>query len=55
MTLLDQALVEEATKKSGLIWVRGPEGPAGRCGTCGTTAPSAWSATARCEQPLPSG
>jgi len=28
MTLLDQALVEEATKKSGLIWVRGPEGPA---------------------------
>ncbi|MFF9866109.1 hypothetical protein ACF1G0_11890 [Streptomyces sp. NPDC013953] len=26
-TLLDQALVEEATKKSGLIWVRG-EGPA---------------------------
>ncbi|NLU67294.1 hypothetical protein [Streptomyces sp. HNM0574] len=27
MTLLDQALVEEATKKSGLIWVRGPEGP----------------------------
>ncbi|MBE8472430.1 hypothetical protein [Streptomyces justiciae] len=26
--LLDQALVEEATKKSGLIWVRGPEGPA---------------------------
>ncbi|WP_314171945.1 hypothetical protein [Streptomyces winkii] len=27
MTLLDQALIEEATKKSGLIWVRGPEGP----------------------------
>lgn len=26
MTLLDKALVEEATKKSGLIWVRGPEG-----------------------------
>ncbi|MGW0335164.1 hypothetical protein ACWD0J_25395 [Streptomyces sp. NPDC003011] len=26
--LLDQALVEEATKKSGLIWVRGPGGPA---------------------------
>ncbi|MDN3294600.1 hypothetical protein QWM81_11150 [Streptomyces ficellus] len=26
-SLLDQALVEEATKKSGLIWVRG-EGPA---------------------------
>lgn len=26
--LLDQALVEEATKKSGLVWVRGPEGPA---------------------------
>ncbi|MET9254244.1 hypothetical protein [Streptomyces sp. NPDC003717] len=26
--LLDRALVEEATKKSGLIWVRGPEGPA---------------------------
>ncbi|SCK32109.1 hypothetical protein [Streptomyces sp. WMMB 322] len=27
MTLLDQALIEEASKKSGLIWVRGPEGP----------------------------
>jgi hypothetical protein len=27
MTLLDQALVEEASKKAGLIWVRGPEGP----------------------------
>ncbi|WP_371669284.1 hypothetical protein OG985_17410 [Streptomyces sp. NBC_00289] len=26
--LLGQALVEEATKKSGLIWVRGPVGPA---------------------------
>ncbi|MGW0421729.1 hypothetical protein [Streptomyces sp. NPDC003015] len=26
--LLDRALVEEATKKSGLIWVRGPGGPA---------------------------
>ncbi|MET7450859.1 hypothetical protein ABZT03_02975 [Streptomyces sp. NPDC005574] len=26
--LLGQALVEEATKKSGLIWVRGPAGPA---------------------------
>ncbi|MFF8937069.1 hypothetical protein ACF08O_20445 [Streptomyces paradoxus] len=26
--LLDQALVEEATKKSGLVWVQGPEGPA---------------------------
>jgi hypothetical protein len=26
--LLDQALVEEATKKSGLVWVRGPGGPA---------------------------
>ncbi|MGV9497017.1 hypothetical protein ACWDQ0_01905 [Streptomyces sp. NPDC003642] len=26
--LLRQALVEEATKKSGLIWVQGPEGPA---------------------------
>ncbi|WP_367137827.1 MULTISPECIES: hypothetical protein [Streptomyces] len=25
--LLDQALIEEATKKSGLIWVRGPAGP----------------------------
>lgn len=24
--LLDQALVEEATKKSGLVWVRGPGG-----------------------------
>ncbi|MGH3311143.1 MAG: hypothetical protein ACRDP3_11250 [Streptomyces sp.] len=28
MTLLDQTLVEEAGKKSALIWVRGPEGPA---------------------------
>lgn len=27
MTLLDQALIEEAGKKSALIWVRGPEGP----------------------------
>ncbi|MFF7731006.1 hypothetical protein [Streptomyces sp. NPDC008001] len=26
--LLGQALIEEATKKSGLIWVQGPEGPA---------------------------
>lgn len=26
--LLDQALIEEATKKSGLIWVAGPAGPA---------------------------
>ncbi|WP_030264120.1 hypothetical protein [Streptomyces violens] len=26
--LLDQALIEEATKKSGLIWVQGTEGPA---------------------------
>ncbi|MEW2611459.1 hypothetical protein AB0937_14910 [Streptomyces sp. NPDC047880] len=26
--LLDQALVEEATKKSGLVWVQGPGGPA---------------------------
>ncbi|MCH5672807.1 hypothetical protein [Streptomyces gilvus] len=26
--LLGQALVEEATKKSGLVWVRGPGGPA---------------------------
>ncbi|MET9834093.1 hypothetical protein ABZ078_33435 [Streptomyces sp. NPDC006385] len=26
--LLDQALVEEATKKSGLIWVKGPGAPA---------------------------
>ncbi|MEU7058434.1 hypothetical protein [Streptomyces sp. NPDC046197] len=28
--LLDQALVEEATKKSGLIWVRGAGAPAAR-------------------------
>ncbi|MEU1704877.1 hypothetical protein ABZ478_05660 [Streptomyces sp. NPDC005706] len=28
--LLDQALVEEATKKSGLIWVRGADAPAAR-------------------------
>lgn len=26
--LLDRALIEEATKKSGLIWVRGATGPA---------------------------
>ncbi|MET7638319.1 hypothetical protein [Streptomyces sp. NPDC005438] len=26
--LLDRALIEEATKKSGLVWVRGPQGPA---------------------------
>ncbi len=26
--LLDRALVEEATKKSGLIWVQGPGSPA---------------------------
>ncbi|MFC8715085.1 MULTISPECIES: hypothetical protein [unclassified Streptomyces] len=26
--LLDRALVEEATKKSGLVWVAGPGGPA---------------------------
>ncbi|MFJ2812029.1 MULTISPECIES: hypothetical protein [unclassified Streptomyces] len=26
--LLDQALVEEATKKSGLVWVQGPGSPA---------------------------
>jgi hypothetical protein len=26
--LLGQALVEEATKKSGLVWVEGPDGPA---------------------------
>ncbi|GGX90339.1 hypothetical protein [Streptomyces hiroshimensis] len=25
--LLDRALIEEATKKSGLIWVQGPAGP----------------------------
>ncbi|MEV8597144.1 hypothetical protein [Streptomyces sp. NPDC052012] len=28
--LLDRALIEEATKKSGLIWVRGPGAPAAR-------------------------
>lgn len=26
--LLDQALVEEATKKSGLVWVKGPNSAA---------------------------
>ncbi|MGW8378691.1 hypothetical protein [Streptomyces sp. ODS28] len=26
-TVLDQALVEESSKKSGLVWVRGPQGP----------------------------
>jgi hypothetical protein len=28
MTPLEAALVEEAARKSGLVWVRGPEGPA---------------------------
>lgn len=28
--LLDQALVEEATKKSGLVWVRGADVPSAR-------------------------
>ncbi|MFK4109242.1 hypothetical protein [Streptomyces sp. NPDC002176] len=28
--LFDQALIEEATKKSGLIWVRGADAPAAR-------------------------
>ena len=28
MTPLEQALVEEAGKKSALVWVRGPQGPA---------------------------
>ncbi|MEU6813389.1 hypothetical protein [Streptomyces sp. NPDC046860] len=28
--LFDQALIEEATKKSGLIWVRGDQAPAAR-------------------------
>ncbi|WP_369273249.1 hypothetical protein AB5J55_27800 [Streptomyces sp. R11] len=51
--LLDQALVEEATKKSGLIWVRGPGVPA-------RALWHAWHAGAACvvgdgpgEQPLP--
>lgn len=25
---LDRALIEETAKKSGLLWVRGPQGPA---------------------------
>ncbi|HET6636726.1 MAG TPA: hypothetical protein VFH77_17045, partial [Streptomyces sp.] len=28
MTPLEAALVEEAAKKSALLWVRGPDGPA---------------------------
>ncbi|MFE5891465.1 hypothetical protein [Streptomyces sp. NPDC056468] len=51
--LLDQALVEEATKKSGLIWVRGPGAPA-------RALWHAWHEGAACvigdgpgEQPLP--
>jgi len=51
--LLDQALVEEATKKSGLIWVRGPGSPA-------RALWHAWHEGAACvvgdgpgEQPLP--
>ncbi|MFJ4469015.1 hypothetical protein ACIP2X_16195 [Streptomyces sp. NPDC089424] len=52
--LLDQALVEEATKKSGLIWVRGAGAPAAR------TLWHVWHEGAACvvgdgpgEQPLP--
>ncbi|MFB8772296.1 hypothetical protein [Streptomyces broussonetiae] len=52
--LLDRALVEEATKKSGLIWVRGAGAPAAR------TLWHAWHEGAACvigdgpgEQPLP--
>ncbi len=51
--LLDQALVEEATKKSGLVWVRGPGVPA-------RALWHAWHEGAACvvgdgpgEQPLP--
>ncbi|MFF3344183.1 hypothetical protein [Streptomyces sp. NPDC002779] len=51
--LLDQALVEEATKKSGLIWVKGPGVPA-------RTLWHVWHEGAACvvgdgpgEQPLP--
>ncbi|KUM70659.1 hypothetical protein J7F01_29415 [Streptomyces sp. ISL-22] len=51
--LLDQALVEEATKKSGLIWVKGPGVPA-------RTLWHVWHDGAACvvgdgpgEQPLP--
>jgi hypothetical protein len=51
--LLDQALVEEATKKSGLIWVQGPGVPA-------RTLWHVWHEGAACvvgdgpgEQPLP--
>ncbi|MCF1598214.1 hypothetical protein [Streptomyces muensis] len=51
--LLDQALVEEATKKSGLIWVKGPGVPA-------RALWHAWHEGAACvvgdgpgEQPLP--
>ncbi|MDB1086873.1 hypothetical protein PJ985_04755 [Streptomyces sp. ACA25] len=28
VTPLDRALIEESAKKSGLVWVRGPQGPA---------------------------
>ncbi|MFE6284692.1 hypothetical protein [Streptomyces sp. NPDC057877] len=52
--LLDRALVEEATKKSGLIWVRGAGAPAAR------TLWHVWHEGAACvvgdgpgEQPLP--
>src|SRR5919106_743722 len=51
--LLDQALVEEATKKSGLVWVKGPGGP-------GRALWHVWHEGAAClvgdgpgEQPLP--
>ncbi|GDY76883.1 hypothetical protein SAV31267_063680 [Streptomyces avermitilis] len=61
--LLDRALVEEATKKSGLIWVRGDGAPAPDDRAHGVpTRPlwHAWHAGAVClvgdgpgEQPLP--
>ena len=61
--LLDRALVEEATKKSGLIWVRGGTAPVP--GDTGSSAPAralwhVWHEGAACvvgdgpgEQPLP--
>ncbi|MEU9285215.1 hypothetical protein AB0D57_10930 [Streptomyces sp. NPDC048275] len=62
--LLDRALVEEATKKSGLIWVRGGSGVQAH-GVAGSDAPTralwhVWHDGAACligdgpgEQPLP--
>ncbi|MFG3583823.1 hypothetical protein [Streptomyces sp. NPDC047990] len=40
--VLDQALIEEATKKSGLIWVRGDGTPSGGAPGAGEPAQALW-------------